>query len=120
MVDESTVLTRKEAAVACGCSEDTLRRDQRLGRLPNTRRGSDGSILYVVADLVAAGRLGKSEATGPVVEVVGRSRAERDLVAARTELAVANARITELSARIERQEDEITFLRSLVAPARVA
>ena len=114
-------LTRREAAAACGVSEDTLRRDQRLGRLPHTRSGADGAVLYAVADLVALGRLDpRSGGTGEAAEVGGRARAERELAAARAELAVAQARIADLSAWIERTEGEVAFLRSLLAKAPVA
>lgn len=117
---ESSYLVRKAAAAVCGCSEDTLRRDQRAGKLPHTRRGSDGSVVYAVADLVAAGRLDPLAADESVGEVAGRSRSERDLTDARTELAVARARIAELSVRVERAEGEVAFLRSMLASGRVA
>ncbi|HVX23312.1 MAG TPA: helix-turn-helix domain-containing protein [Acidimicrobiales bacterium] len=110
-------LTRREAAAACGVSEDTLRRDQRSGKLPHTRSGADGAVLYAVADLVALGRLDPRSGAGEPVEVGGRVRAERELAAARAELAAAQARIAGLSAWIERTEGEVAFLRSLLAKA---
>jgi len=115
------ILTRREAAAACGVSEDTLRRDQRMGRLPHTRSSSDGAVLYAIADLVALGRLDpRSGGAGEAAEAGGRARVERELATARTELAVAQARITHLSAWIERTETEVAFLRSLCAKDPVA
>lgn len=113
-------LSRKEAAEACGCSEDTLRRDQRQGKLPRTRLGDDGVTRYAAADLVAVGRLvpeppPANDASGPE-----RRRPDGDLAAAQTELAVAQARLAELSSRIERDQEEIALLRSLLARDRVA
>jgi hypothetical protein len=50
-------LTRRDAAAVCGCSVDTLRHDEREGRLPNARKREDGTKEYAVADLLAIGRL---------------------------------------------------------------
>lgn len=116
----SPFLTRKEAAAACGCSENTLRRDQREGKLPNARQNDDGATLYAVSDLVAIGRLDPLAATGPVQQVVGYDRTGSELAAARQELAAARARIADQASWIARVEDEVAFLRSLLAKGQVA
>lgn len=116
----SPFLTRKEAAAACGCSENTLRRDQREGKLPNARQNDDGATLYAVSDLVAIGRLDPLAATGPVQQVVGYDRTGSELAAARQELAAARARIADQVSWIARVEDEVAFLRSLLAKGQVA
>ena len=53
-MSESRYLTREEASIACGVSIDTLRRDQRLGKLPQVRTRADGVVEIPVSDLVAA------------------------------------------------------------------
>jgi hypothetical protein len=84
-----THLIKSDAAVLCGCSEDALRRDHRKKLLPNTEQ-REGKTHYAVADLVAIGRLDALRADA-VVELTGRSRAERDLVETRQQLAVMRA-----------------------------
>mgnify|MGYP001274232108 CR=1 FL=1 len=116
-MSESTYLTRKEAAALCGCNYDTIRRAEKKGRLPNTRRRGDATTEIAVADLVAAGLLDPFAARADVAEIAGRSRAERDLVAARQELAVAQARIAGLTDRLARQDEEIAFLRAMLNKA---
>jgi DNA-binding transcriptional MerR regulator len=113
-------ISRKEAAALCHRSEDTLRRYDRAGRLPNRRVGDDGAVHYAVADLVAIGLLDPLAADGPLAEVASHSRAERELAVARTELAVAEARIEELLARVERADEEVAFLRRLLVGRAVA
>ncbi|HVX21280.1 MAG TPA: hypothetical protein VHB02_08030 [Acidimicrobiales bacterium] len=76
--------------------------------------------LYAVADLVAAERLDPLMAPAPAAEVLGQDTSDRELAMARQELAVAQARIAELSAWITRTEGEVAFLRSLLANGRVA
>jgi hypothetical protein len=113
----STYVTRKEAAALCGVHSDTIRRDEKRGALPNVRERTDGTTEIPVADLVAAGRLDPVAARDGVEDIAVRHRAERDLVAARQELAVANARITGLTDELARQDAEITFLRKLLQKA---
>lgn len=114
----SPFLTRKEAAAVCECSENTLRRDQREGRLPQARLGDDGATLYAVSDLVAIERLDPLTAPGAVHEVVGYDRTGSELAVARRELASAQARIADQASWIARIEDEVAFLRSLLAKGR--
>lgn len=47
-------LTRKEAAAACGVSEDTIRRSKESGRLKAKKTGATGGKeLYSIAALTA-------------------------------------------------------------------
>ena len=113
-MSDAQYLTRKEAAVACGRHEDTIRRYQRDGKLANTRTRGDGTVEVAVADLVAAGLLDPLTAGVDVAEMAGRSRAERDLLTARQDLALAAVRIEALTAQLTDRDSEIDFLRSLL------
>lgn len=112
---DTTYLSKKEAAAACRCSEANIQRYRRDGKLPNARYGEGGVLEVAVADLVAAGLLDPLAAAGDVSDLGGRARIERDLVEARQELAVATARLDALTDRVARSDEEITFLRSLLA-----
>lgn len=114
---DTTYLSKKEAAAACGCDETTIQRYKRNGKLPNSRYGEGGVLEVAVADLVAAGLLDPLAVAGDVSGLGGRARIERDLVDARQELAVATARLDALSDRVARSDEEIAFLRSLLAKA---
>lgn len=105
-------VTQQEAAALCGLSYDTIRRRRRNGRLPRSRERADGSVELPVADLVAAGLLDPTAAGADVGEIATRSRAERDLTAARQDLAVLAAKLDAAIERAERAED---LLRSLIA-----
>lgn len=119
-MSEHAYLNRKEAAAACGCHVDTIRRAEASGKLPNCRRRDDGTVEIPVADLVAAGLLDPLAAAGPIEEVATRSRTERDLAATRQELAVSRAEVAALVQRLARAEDEVAFLRRLLTKAQVA
>lgn len=110
-------LTKKDAAAACGCSEATIQRYKRDGKLPNTRRGAAGVLEVPVADLVAAGLLDPLAATSDLPEVAWRSRTERDLVTARQDLAVTRAELEACRRQLTVAHDEIAFLRSLLTKA---
>lgn len=116
-MSESVYLTRREAAALCGRHVDSIRRAEKKGLLPHTREREDSTIEVAVADLVAAGLLDPLAARGDVSELAGRNRAERDLTAARQELAVADARLAGLTDRVTRQDEEIAFLRALLKKA---
>lgn len=110
-----THLTRKEAAALCGCHVDTIRRNEPA--MGNTRK-RNGVVEVAVADLVAVGLLDPLAADNcDVAEVAGRSRAERDLVAARQELAVATALNKAFEERIHDYREENQFLRSALKQA---
>lgn len=113
-----THLPKPEAAALCGVSEDTLRRDQRRGKLPNTEE-RDGRTFYAIADLVAAGRLDPLRVEA-APELAGRSRAERDLAQARTELAVLRAEVEAARTLQARSDEEITFLRLMLRASEAA
>lgn len=85
-------LTRREVTEACNVVYDTVRRWEKAGLLPNTRRRADGVIGIAVADLVAAGKLDPlgDAATG---ELVGRSRTERDLLESQHALDTSRLKI---------------------------
>jgi len=106
------LLTRKQAAAACGVHDATLRRKQRDGKL-RAALNSAGATVYSVVDLVAAGLLDPLAAAGPIEEVATRSRAERDLIATRKDLAVATAQLAQ-------SRDEIDYLRRLLLNAQAA
>ena len=57
-----THLSKPDGAALCAKSEDTLRRYDRQGKLPNTEL-RDGKTFYAVADLVAAELLDPSALT---------------------------------------------------------
>lgn len=107
-------VTQEEAAALCGKAYDTIRRYRREQKLPRSRKGAGGAVEVPVADLVAAGLLDPTAAGDNAAEVATRSRAERDLAAARQDLAVLTARLDAATERAERAEAEIAFLRSLV------
>lgn len=113
--DGGAWVAQEEAAALCGCSYDTIRRYRRLKKLPRSRRRADGTVEVPVADLVAAGLLDPLRAGGDVDVLAARSRAERDLVVTRQELAVTTARLEAEAARAARAEGEVAFLRRLLA-----
>lgn len=116
-MSETVYLTKKDAAAACGCSEATIQRYHREGRLPNARYGASGKLEVPVPDLVAAGLLDPLAATSDVIEIAGRSRTERDLVTARQDLAVARAEVEACQRQLAAAREDITFLRSLLTKA---
>jgi hypothetical protein len=110
-------VTRHEAAALCALSFDTIRRCIEPRKLLRSRKNAKGVVEVPVADLVAARLLDPLAAGDGVAEVATRSRAERDLVAARQQLAVIGARLDAAVERAERAEAEIAFLRTLVTTA---
>jgi DNA-binding transcriptional MerR regulator len=116
---EPLFINRRTAAVLCGCSTYTLRRYDRDGKLPRRQVGDDGAVHYTVDDLVAAGLLDPL-AAGPALETVNSELHDSGPDVAHTELAVAQARIAELTARLARAEDEVVFLRELIQRSAVA
>ncbi|HEX3946629.1 MAG TPA: hypothetical protein VHW47_02940 [Acidimicrobiales bacterium] len=117
---ERLYLSRREAAAACGKSEDTIRRYDRSGRFPGRHVTAGGVTVYPLADLVAAGLLDPaalfdpSVTSEPAAGRVGGTSSDGELAAAHADLAVARARIADLTAWIDRQHGEIEFLRGLV------
>jgi DNA-binding transcriptional MerR regulator len=119
-MSEAKYLKRKDAAALCGCHVDTIRRAEDKGKLANTRRSPDGSVEITLADLVAAGLLDPLAATGSVTEVAPRTRAERDLIEARHELAVERARAETQREQLDQVLGEVSFLRKLINSGRAA
>ncbi len=108
---EGAFLVLRDAAALCNKSEATLSRYRRNDKLPNSRRNADRHVEVAVADLVACGLLDPLAAAGPVSELADRSRAARDLVLVRQELAVATVRIEALTDRLISFDAEVCFLR---------
>lgn len=119
-MNDRTYLTQDEAASVCARSRDTIRRYRRAGRLPNSRQRPDGTVEICVSDLVAANLLNPLTAMGDVTEVAARTRVERDLAAARQELAVLQTRYEGLLERLEHAAVENEFLRSMLRQTVVA
>jgi predicted site-specific integrase-resolvase len=113
---EQQYLNRREAAAVCGVDADTLRRDQRNGRLPNTRQ-HNGRTEYLITDLVAAGRLDPIAASGDVGGAAHRALVERDLDEARREIAVLSERLAGKCERIADLEAQVAFLRGIAGKA---
>jgi hypothetical protein len=61
----SRAIQPQAAAAMCRCCEETLRQGQRAGKMPHTQRCPAGSSIYVVTDLVTAGRLDPLAPTSP-------------------------------------------------------
>ena len=119
-MSETRYLTREEAATVCACHVDTIRRDERMGRLPNARKRPDGVVEIPVSDLVAAGRLDPLAADAPLTEIVTKSRAERELLEARQRIALLESRVAALEGEIRRADREVDFLRALLREKKVA
>jgi hypothetical protein len=108
-------ITLRQAAALTSKSLATMRRWKREERFPRWRPGAGGEIEVPIADVVAAA----ANAGSPIEKLPGtdlealavRNRAERDLLVARQELAVLRARLEAETARSERAENEVTFLR---------
>jgi len=106
-------LTQVEAARAAGVSRDTIIRARRAGRLAGCRL-VDGRWLVPASSLAASGLgpglVGERE---PVCMTPDPEPEEG--VAA--ELAAAQARISALTELVGRQDEELRFLRQLLADA---
>ena len=99
--------------ILCGCSNVTLRRYDRSGKLPNRQVGDDGIVRYAVSDLVAAGLLDPTASVSQVVERVHPRPDDHGSPGAGSQMADAEARIAELTARLARAEEEVAYWRSL-------
>lgn len=126
-VDITAELGRVEAAAACDVSIDTIKRRLKAGAFPHARQvGLDRTWAIPVRDLVDAGLLPASALALPATaKVASRSAIEsRDSSSSSTptsaQLAEALAEIRGLRAELDRAQDEIAFLRHLVADRRAA
>jgi hypothetical protein len=115
---DTTWLSRRDAAAACGCHVDTIRRYEKRGELPN-KQVRNGTVLIPVSDLVAAGLLDPLANDDRIEQVAHRSRTERELAAARQEIAVLTVRLDGARARAERAEADVAFFKQLVASKAV-
>lgn len=113
-VDAGAWVAQDAAAALCHCSYDTIRRYRRLGKLPRSRTNADGAVEVPVVDLVACRLLDPLVAERDAPGLATRARAERDLAAARQELAVLQARLEAATARAERAEDDVRTLHRLL------
>jgi hypothetical protein len=111
---ETRYFTRQEAADVCGYSVDTLRRDERAGKLPNRRARGDGVVEIAIADLVACGRLDPFAATAPLHDMATKGRTERELADACQLLAVKDVQIEAFGLRAKSADEKIAFLRSVL------
>lgn len=97
----------------CKVSYDTIRRYRKAKKL-RSQAGEGGAWAVPVADLVAARLLDPLAAGENIAEVATRSRAERDLTAARQEFAVITARLDAAIERAERAEADVVWLRARI------
>ena len=106
-------LTQVEAARAAGVSRDTIIRARRAGRLAGCRL-VDGRWLVPASSLAASdlapGRDGQPQPVGMAPD----PEPEEGVGA---ELAAAQARISALTELVGRQDEELRFLRQLLADA---
>jgi hypothetical protein len=121
-VDVTAELSRVDAARACAISVDTIKRRQKAGSFPNARQvGLDRSWVIPVRDLVDAGLLPAAALALPAQPGRLDAPAVRATTpAASAHMAEALAEIRGLRAELARAQDEIAFLRQLVAVGRAA
>lgn len=126
-VDITGELGRTEAAEACAVSIDTIKRRLRAGAFPHARQvGLDRSWVIPVRDLVDAGLLPASSLALPAtIKPPARAHVEphspgAPATPASAQFAEALAEIRGLRAELARAQDEISFLREIVASRRVA
>jgi hypothetical protein len=96
-------VTRSEAASLCHVSKDTIRRRQADGAFPNAEE-LDGAWRIPVADLVAAGLI-DPWAVGD------------DTQSDVSEVPDLQHRVAELARLLERERDEVEFLRRALCDA---
>lgn len=126
-VDITAELGRLEAAEACDVSIDTIKRRLKAGAFPHARQvGLDRSWVIPVRDLVDAGLLPASALALPAAPKTPTRAAVQPhspltpSIPASAQLAEALAEIRGLRAELDRAQDEIAFLRQLVAGSRAA
>lgn len=121
-VDVTAELSRVDAARACAISVDTIKRRQKAGSFPNARQvGLDRSWVIPVRDLVDAGLLPAAALALPAQPGHLDAPALRSTTStASAHIAEALAEIRGLRAELARAQDEIAFLRQLVAVVRAA
>lgn len=107
-------LTQVQAARAAGVSRDTIIRARRAGRLAGCRM-VDGRWLVPASSLAASG-LGPGGVDALGQGVASPAVPEPDYGAA-AELAAGQARISALVELVARQDEELRFLRQLLAEA---
>ena len=103
-------LTQVQAARAAGVSRDTIIRARRAGRLAGCRM-VDGRWLVPATSLAASG-LGPAPAVDGANDAVVPSEPDESVG---TELAAAHGRISALTELVARQDEELRFLRQLLA-----
>ena len=101
-------VSQQEAARLAGCSKDTIVRARRSGRLPHARL-REHRWAVPVDDLVAAGLY---QPAGPGTDAVPLLAGE-GAESASVDLARALARVAALEDVVDRQDDELRFLRQL-------
>lgn len=112
MKADGRYITQAEAAELAGVSKDTVIRARRAGRLPGARL-VEGRWLVPAGALVAAG-LQPADRQEPPDASPGAGGTKTDEPVA-AELAAAEARLAALNDLVARQDDELRFLRQLLA-----
>lgn len=108
------LVTQRQAAELAGCSKDTIIRARLAGRLPHaTLEGH--TWLVPVSDLVAAGLYDPNASEPRRTAPPWRDDASQRSNAA--SLAEAQAKVASLEDLVARQDDELRFLRQLIADA---
>ena len=106
-------LTQVQAARAAGVSRDTVIRARRAGRLAGCRL-LDGRWLVPASSLAASGLgPGPVDTADPVVWAPDPEHEE----GVGSELAAAQGRVAALTELVARQDEELRFLRQLLADA---
>ena len=115
--DLNTHLTKAAAAELCKVSASIVQRDKRDGRLPNCVEGPNHALYVSYADLIAIGRLSPAQVP-TATQVLATARAAEDITDLRRDLAVAEARLAELDARILLLTEHNAFLTEHVGALR--
>ncbi|HMC39731.1 MAG TPA: helix-turn-helix domain-containing protein [Acidimicrobiales bacterium] len=110
-------LTQTEAARRAGVSKDSIIRARRAGRLAGARL-AEGRWLIPAEALVAAGLAPSDESE--TLSRQGEPDVEDTGEACDVELARSGARIAALEDVVARQDEELRFLRQLLADAVAA
>lgn len=84
------------------------------------RKRADGRTEILVADLVAAGRLDPLASDAPLVEIVTKSKTERELLESQRRVAVLEAEFDHQREQLNHLHEEVKFLRSLLRGEKAA
>ena len=125
-MDASKLLTIKEVADLRGVVPDTVTRSIKKGDYPRAARGDGPNDPWQIplGDLVAAGHYDPSTAAVEPEVAIRTTRAERELVEVRAQLAKAEAAAESLQRELAARDDQLRWLRkhadALTSPRAVA